>query len=87
MKKFKFKYDDIFNQVISMSFNPKLQNSILYEEDTLPNNYGVIKAREALDKVHNGEKEYKPEFIKEMAEIREEKPVRVSGYDDLFDDE
>ena len=37
MKKFKFKYDDIFNQVISMSFNPKLQNSILYEEDTLPN--------------------------------------------------
>ncbi len=70
-----------------MSFNPKLQNSILYEEGTLPKDFGTIKAREALEKVHNGEKEYKPEFIKEMAEIREEKPVRVSGYDDLFDDE
>lgn len=70
-----------------MSFNPKLQNSILYEDDTIPNDFGTIKAREALEKVHNGEKEYKPEFLEEMAEIREEKPIRVSGYADLFDDE
>lgn len=70
-----------------MSFNPKLQNSILYEENSIPNDFGTIKAREALNNVHNGEKEYKPEFIKEMVEISEEKPIRISSYDDLFDDE
>jgi len=70
-----------------MSFNPKLQNSILYEETPIPNNFGTIKAREALNNVQNREKEYKPEFIKEMAEIKEEKSIRISSYEDLFDDE
>ncbi len=69
-----------------MSFNPKLQNSILYEEEAIPNNFGIIKAREALNNVHN-EEDYNPKFIKEMVEIREEKPIRISSYDDLFDDE
>lgn len=70
-----------------MSFNPKLQNSILYEETPIPNNFGTIKAREALNNVQNREKEYKPEFIKEMAEIKEERSIRISSYEDLFDDE
>ena len=70
-----------------MDFSCKLKNSVLYEEQSLPANYGILKAREALEKVHNGEKEYKPEFLEEMAEIRGEKPIRVSGYADLFDDE
>lgn len=69
-----------------MSFNPKLKNSILYEENHTPNNFGIIKVRKALNKVHN-EKDYNPEFIKEMVDIKEEKPIRISNYDDLFDDE
>lgn len=30
-----------------MSFNPKLQNTILYDEKTLSDNFGIIKDSEA----------------------------------------
>ena len=67
-----------------MSFNPKLKNSILYEEEVLPNNFGILKAREALK---NSQEEYNQKFIEEMNEIKKEKPIAFSSYEDLFDDE
>ena len=33
------------------------------------------------------EKEYKEDFVKEMNEIKKEKPINIGKYEDLFDDE
>ncbi len=35
----------------------------------------------------NHEKEYNPEFIEEMKDIKKQKPIRISKYDDLYEDD
>ena len=68
-----------------MNFNTKTKNIILYDKETISNNSNVIKNDETLNKVH--EKKYNPKFLQEMNEIKKEKPIRISSYNDLFDDE
>jgi hypothetical protein len=33
------------------------------------------------------EKDYKEDFVKEMNEIKKEKPITIEKYEDLFDDD
>lgn len=72
-----------------MDYILRPKNSILYEEESLPKDYGIIKAREALNKVHNikelNEPELNPEFIKEVQNTEKQESVLVENLDDLFD--
>jgi hypothetical protein len=55
-------------------------------------NHGEIEAQKAINDVFDNLEEdsnvtYNPDFVKEMNEIKKEKPITVAKYGDLFDDE
>ena len=55
-----------------MDFNCKLKNSVLYEERSLPDDYGILKAREALKKAHNIKNEVNSDNCDEYYEFLDE---------------
>lgn len=64
----------------------------IYLIERLPFNYGEIEAQKAINDVFDNLEEdsnvtYNPDFVKEMNEIKKEKPVPMNKYEDLFDDE
>ena len=60
--------------------------------ENIPFNHGEIEAQKAISDVFDNLDEdsdvtYNPEFVEEMNEIKNEKPITVAKYGDLFDDE
>ena len=60
--------------------------------ESIPFNHGEIEAQKTIRDIFDNldddsELMYNPEFIEEMNEIKKEKPVAFSSYEDLFDDE
>lgn len=60
--------------------------------ESIPVNHGEIEAQKTIRDIFDNldddsELMYNPEFIEEMNEIKKEKPVAFSSYEDLFDDE
>ena len=64
----------------------------VYPIESLPFNHGEIEAQKIIRDIFDNldddsELRYNSEFIEEMNEIKNEKPVTFSSYGDLFDDE
>ncbi len=60
--------------------------------ESIPFNHGEIEAQKTISDIfdnldESGDVDYNPEFVKEMNEIKKEKPITVAKYEDLFDDE
>jgi hypothetical protein len=60
--------------------------------ESLPSNHTEIETQEAINDIFDKLDEsddvaYNPKFVKEMNEIKKEKPITVAKYEDLFDDE